>query len=84
MLAIHSGAIRSSWQKSFTHSAEHKATARFTLSNLAPGTYRVVAVGPDEWAHREEPGVVAGWLAFADDIALSDQTATIAMEAKLP
>jgi hypothetical protein len=61
------------------------AAGAFQFSGLAPGTYRVAAVGPAEWARREEPGVAAAWFTAATDLALAEsQTLTIALEARIP
>jgi hypothetical protein len=61
------------------------AAGAFQFSGLAPGTYRLAAVGPAEWARREEPGVSAAWFTAASDIALAEsRTLTIAVEARVP
>ncbi len=61
------------------------AAGAFQFSVLAPGTYRVAAIGPAEWVRREEPGVAAAWFTAASDIVLAEsQTLTIAVEARLP
>lgn len=72
-------------QSPYYVSAEIDAAGAFKISDLAPGTYRVAAVGPIEWARRNEPDAVAAWLKSAPKIGLSeDQIRTIALEARLP
>jgi hypothetical protein len=56
----------------------------FTIDKLAPGTYKVVSVGPLEWSRKDEPGVVETWPASGDDITLAaKESRRVRLELKL-
>ena len=56
----------------------------FTIYKLAPGTYKVVSVGPLEWSRKDEPGVVETWPASGDDITLAEEESRrVRLELKL-
>lgn len=61
------------------------AAGEFSFVEVAAGMYRAAVVGPEQWAHQDEPGVVASWFASADDIAINEgEMKAIRLEAKIP
>jgi hypothetical protein len=53
-------------------SADVDGNGGFRIGDLASGTYRAVAVGPELWARREMRREVAGWVVGADSISVGE------------
>jgi len=51
---------------------ETDSEGRFHFPGLPPGTYRAVSLKSGDWERKDLPGVLTGWLAAGEDIALGD------------
>ncbi len=61
------------------------AAGEFSFDRVAAGTYRAAVIGPEQWSHQDEPGVVASWFTSAADIMIDEgKTAAIRLEAGKP
>jgi hypothetical protein len=66
-------------------SAQAGGNGEFVFPKLAPGTYKVVSVGPAEWSRKDEPGVVESWIFGIDDTTLGEkESRAVRLESKLP
>ncbi|HEY4085656.1 MAG TPA: hypothetical protein VGM43_06940 [Bryobacteraceae bacterium] len=58
------------------------AVGEFSFDRVAAGMYRAAVIGPEQWSHQDEPGVVASWFTSASDITIDEgKTAAIRLEA---
>jgi hypothetical protein len=61
------------------------AGGAFSFEGVAAGTYRAAVIGPEQWSHQDEPGVVASWFTLADDITIAaGETKAVRLDATLP
>jgi len=66
-------------------SAQAGDNGEFVFPKLAPGTYKVISVGPAEWSRKDEPGVVQSWIFGVDDTTLGEkESRAVRLESKLP